>query len=613
MSHRWIMSPKAVLSSFLVLGLMLIAGCGGTAAEPRIIEKEVIVEKEVIREVEVIKEVPVEKIVVKEVLKEIPVETVVEKIVVATPTPIAITDKPAVKAKVERVIYAFGELQETNRHWTVARPSYYQFDPWAETLVGLDAKTNERIPRLADRWESSTDGRTWTFNLHKGVPFHFGWGEFTSADVLNAFDRVTLDESQCSTCTLFREAEQITADGPYQITIQLSSPSVDVPALVSRGFGGGEILMYSDAQIKKEGFEGIDKKPAGTGSYQYGGRSIGESIWFERTPGDHWRGEKPDFKEVEIKWIREDVTRLAMLLTGEADIASLSRDLQLEALRRGMSIAEAGVPTNYLSLYLGGMYFTKDSPSFDPAVPWANPDTGKLVRQAMNKAINRQEMLDFVLRGQGDLLLNTSFHPILRGWNPQWEKDWEELYGFDPDKAIELLKEAGYGPDNPFEFTIWNYISSDEPETPVMIEALINYWEPVGIKVSLKDTEWGTVRKYYRGKTSQIKEGGWGNVITMRSLTTMFRLWTSKNTHFTQTDLMFENQATYKNLETLDEKIITGLIREIGDQRFYNFHDIPMFWFRLSVAFNPDVVESWTFPGTSGSKTSHWDLIKAAR
>ena len=50
MSHRWFMFPKAVLTSFLVLGLMLIAGCGGTAAEPRIIEKEVIVEKEVIRE-----------------------------------------------------------------------------------------------------------------------------------------------------------------------------------------------------------------------------------------------------------------------------------------------------------------------------------------------------------------------------------------------------------------------------------------------------------------------------------------------------------------------------------------------------------------------------------
>ena len=55
------------------------------------------------------------------------------------------------------------------------------------------------------------------------------------------------------------------------------------------------------------------------------------------------------------------------------------------------------------------------------------------------------------------------------------------------------------------------------------------------------------------------------------------------------------------------------MIREIGDDRFYNFADVPFFWFRLTVMYNPDVVESWTFPGTASSKTSHWDLLKAAQ
>ena len=231
----------------------------------------------------------------------------------------------------------------------------------------------------------------------------------------------------------------------------------------------------------------------------------------------------------------------------------------------------------------------------------------------MNMAINRQEMLDFVLRGQGDLLLNTGFHPMLRGWNTQWEKDWEELYGYNPDKAVELLTEAGYGPDNPFEFTIWNYISSDEPETPVMVEALINYWEPVGIKVTLKDIAWGSVRKYYRNKTSEIKEGGHGNVMTMRSTATQLRRWAGERPIFYQTDLMMNNYQKYLNRDNIDDKLVNGLIREIGDQKFYEFGDIPMFWFRLSVVFNPAVVESWTFPGTGASKTSHWDLLKAAR
>ena len=117
----------------------------------------------------------------------------------------------------------------------------------------------------------------------------------------------------------------------YTITFNMKSSTTLWPAMASRGFGGGELLILSDAQIKAEGVEGIDRKPAGTGPYEYGGRVDGESIWFERIEGDHWRGERPDFKEIEIRWVREEATRLAMLLVGEAHIASLSRELQFEA------------------------------------------------------------------------------------------------------------------------------------------------------------------------------------------------------------------------------------------------------------------------------------------
>ena len=51
----------------------------------------------------------------------------------------------------------------------------------------------------------------------------------------------------------------------------------------------------------------------------------------------------------------------------------------------------------------------------------------------------------------------------------------------------------------------------------------------------------------------------------------------------------------------------------MGDDLYYNFADIPFFWFRLTVMYNPEVVESWTFPGTAGSKTSHWHLLRAAQ
>jgi ABC-type transport system substrate-binding protein len=615
MSHRWFKSPKGILSSFLVLGAMLFVACGGTAAEPTVIEKEVIVEKEVIKEVQVIKEVPVIKEVVREILKEVPVETVVERLVVATPTPIPANKAPVVEAKVNRVIYAFGEVQETNRHWTVGRPSYYQFDPWAETLIGLDPTDNSRTPRLAKNWEWSPDGREWIFQLEEDVPFHFGYGEFTSKDVIAAFDRHIGPDSQAGSVSFFKDANSVEALGDHEVKFTMNGIAIDMPAMVSRGFGGGEFLILSANQFEKDGLEGYDEQPAGTGTYQYGGRNIGESIWFERINYDHWRGERPDFSELEIRWVREDITRLAMLLTGEAHIASMSRELQLEAARAGMKAAQSGVPTNYLVMFFGGMYFSEGDPDYDPTVPWANPDTGKQIRQAMNKAINRQEMLDFVLRGEGEIMRNMAFLPILGGYNSKWDTDWEELYGFDPEKAKALMAEAGYSPENPMEFTIFNYISSDEPETPVMVEALINYWEPIGVKVNLVDSEWGTVRKNYRGKTAAIKKGGWGNVITMRALTTRLRAWSSTvgTSRNYESDVIDKAYTDFLALETADQDKIDALVQTVGDDRYYNFPDIPFFWFRLTVMYNPDVVASWTFPGTSGSKTSHWNLIKAAQ
>ncbi len=622
---RWLSSPKPILLGALALTLALVVACGSAApAAPEIVEVEVerVVEKEVIREVpqevvvekEVVREVPVEVVRTQEVLREVPRETVVEKTVIATPTPIPV-QMEQVEAKVTRVIYALGEVQETNRHWTVGRPSYYQFDPYSETLIGLDATTNERIPRLAKSWEFTPDGRTWTFQLEENVPFHFDYGNFTSADAIAALDRILGDDSQVSARSFFDDATY-EAQGDNAFQIVFPSISLDTPSILSRGFGGGEIMMLSKRQFDEVGIDGFDEQPAGTGSYQYGGREQGQSIWFEKAPQPHWRGENPDFQEVELRWVREDLTRLAALLTGEIHIAALSRELQLEAGRRGMMPAAAGVPTNYLTMFLGGQYYAAYQEDYDPSVPWAAADTGKLVRQAMNKAIDRAEMLDHVLKGQGELMLLTQYHPVLGTWNDQWEADWEELYGYDPDAARDLMAQAGFTPDNPMPFTSYNYFSADEPETAVMLEALINYWEPIGIDVTLLDSEWGTVRKNYRERTDFIKKGGWGNVITMRSLTNRLRSWSSAQGvggagYYSQ--VIEDNYAAYRDLATLDYDRINQLLLEVGDDKYYNFADIPFFWFSLTVMYNPEVVESWTFPGTAGSKTSHWNLLRAAQ
>ena len=625
--------PRALLAGVLISVLAFVVACGSSAPEVREVVREVEVpvevEKEVVREVEV--PVEVEKKVVREVevlkevevVKEVPKETVVERTVIATPTPIPVSAGP-VETKVDRVIYALGEVQETNRHWTVGRPSYYQFDPYSETLIGIDSVTNARIPRLAKSWESSPDGREWTLYLEEGVPFHFDWGEFTSADVIASFDRILGDDSQVSAASFF-DGTTYEAVDDYTVKLVFPSIALDTPAILSRGFGGGEIMMLSKSQFDEVGVDGFDEKPAGTGSYMYGGRTDGQNIWFEKAPQPHWRGENPDFQEVELRWVREDLTRLAALLTEEIHIAALSRELQLEAARNGMENAEAGAPTHYLTMFLGGQYYLDGDTSYDPTIPWASPEHGKIIRQAMNKAIDRDAMLEHVLKGQGSLMLLTQFHPVLGVWNEQWEADWEEQYGYDPEAAKALMAQAGYSTENPMPFTSYNYFSSDEPETAVMLEALINFWQPIGIDVTLLDSEWGTVRGEYRSKGDFIKKGGWGNVITMRSLTNRLRSWSTVGNANPEapggynggpgyfSPVIEKNYAEFQGLQEVDNDRINELLLEVGNDKFYNFADIPFFWFTLQVTFNPNVVESWTFPGTAGSKTSHWDLLKAAQ
>ena len=129
---------------------------------------------------------------------------------------------------------------------------------------------------------------------------------------------------------------------------------------------------------------------------------------------------------------------------------------------------------------------------------------------------------------------------------------------------------------------------------------MINYWKPIGIDVKILDIDWGTVRKYSRGKTTQIKKGGYGNVITVRSAASRLQAWAVGRTPNYQTDRILENYNQFLELDSFDEKKIGDLIRDFGDDKYYNFADIPFFFFRLTVMFNPDVVESWSFPPHPG-------------
>ncbi|MGI0029330.1 MAG: ABC transporter substrate-binding protein, partial [Nitrososphaera sp.] len=149
-------------------------------------------------------------------------------------------------ASVKRLIFASAGFHESNRFWTIARPDHLQFEPFWETLVGMDPKTGDYIPALATKWEISPDFKEWTFHLRKGVQFHFGYGEFTSADVVHSYSLTTRKDTTMTLGPFWRTVEEVKVVDNYTVLFRFK-----VPALTTNLFAfarSGDLRMTSKAQ-----------------------------------------------------------------------------------------------------------------------------------------------------------------------------------------------------------------------------------------------------------------------------------------------------------------------------------------------------------------------------
>ncbi|MDP9144467.1 MAG: ABC transporter substrate-binding protein, partial [Actinomycetota bacterium] len=390
---------------------------------------------------------------------------------------IAPTPGSAQDGKVQKLVFASAGFDESNRFWVVSRPDHLQYDPFLETLLDVDPKTGEYTPRLAEKWQPSPDFKEWTFVLRKGVTFHYGFGPFTARDVVHSHSFMMRQEATATLAGFWRTVEEVKIINDHQVVFRMKRPTTVMPYAASRA---GDLRMVSKAQWDKEGQEGFDKRPAGTGSYRYVGRQPGLSVTYERID-NHWNGEKPPFKELEFRVTREEATRLALLLSGEAHIADLPRELQKDAVKKGMKIFSSSFPVDWMSVYLGGQYYLPGDAAFKPDVAW----TKKKVRQAMNMAINRKELLNTVFAGKGSLTYVTGWTDKSEGWNPEWQHRFDQMYGYNPAKAKALLKEAGYGPGQ-LKFKILAFTEPGESEGPQVAEALGIYYKDVGIDTEIE-------------------------------------------------------------------------------------------------------------------------------
>ena len=504
---------------------------------------------------------------------------------------------------VDRLIIALPPIvPESNRIWTGSSIMLTALDGVVETLIGNDKQTGLATPGLAESWDVSDDFRSWTFHLRQGVQFHDDWGEFTAQDVVLTHTLLTREDSIASHREDWVEAEIEVVDD-YTVIFHFENPKI--PAVAESFFSkrDGDFVILSNAQWEAEGADGLDREPAGTGPYEYGGRRPGEAVFHVRRADEHWSGIVPEYKEFELRWVPEATTRFALLLTGEVHAADIPRDLHEAATEVGFEILASQTSNMQTFIFLGGQHYIPGAPTFDPDIPW----TDVRVRQALNMAINRDELISVLYRGNATPVYRTGWNPGNEGWNPEWENQFDEMYGYDPERARELIAEAGYEPGE-IQPVIHSFPLSGNPEFPVLVEALQLYFSEIGVDLQIQDTEFGV--PFGLGRKKNLGFAMYPNRnAPIRPTQSALRYYFSEGVHQAYNS-PYVDERVPQVTGSIDVEERDRLLIEIGDHLFENYADIPLFELRYELVIAPNFIGEWTIPGM-GAVPTHFETITA--
>ena len=327
-----------------------------------------------------------------------------------------------------------------------------------------------------------------------------------------------------------------------------------------------DLVMESKARWDAGGKELYGQKVVGTGPFEFVERKVGSHVLYKRLE-QHWR-HTPAYKELEFRWVPEGVTRLATLLSGEVHISDVPRALQGDATAKGMKIITSRLPAIMAGWAFGGLYFaTPDKLKTD--VPWTKKD----VRQAMNMAINRQEIVNKLFGGKGEPLKVFGFEKRVEPklWNP----DGISNSTISMDTTLPKRKswwKAGYGTG--FEFIMYLFTLPGLPEIIDIGQALALDFEAVGLRPKLVEVDFPRVRELYR--TKQIHGAMWGVRRSPNALDTVRIFNFSKNGVVYSYEHPFIDQVMEELGRVVDPDERARLLRSIGDHKFNESAEMPL-------------------------------------
>ncbi len=358
-----------------------------------------------------------------------------------------------------RVVIAIGvEPESLDPIGMSSAPAATVSEHISQPLIYLDVDGTLQ-PSLAVDWEASEDGKVWTLYLREGVTFHDGT-PFDAEAVKMNLDRFLDPESGAPFRFLIERVTEVEVAGEYMVKLHTDEPFAPMLAHLSHSF----IAMVSPEQLR--GLEPGDPitHPIGTGPFTLERWDRGEQVILKANE-DYW-GDRPYLDEVVFKFVPEDSARVIMLETGEADAIMRVPPLDVQRLEAHAAI-DVVHATSVRVIYIGFNNLQE-------------PFTDVRVRQALNYAIDKQEIVDVILGGAGE----PSTAPIVPAVFGHYEAG---PYEYNPEKAQELLEDAGY-PDG-FSATLYH------PTGRYMMDATIaetvqSFLMDIGIDAELITMEW---------------------------------------------------------------------------------------------------------------------------
>ncbi len=526
--------------------------------------------------------------------------------------------------------------QDTYLPWLATSSGHLPFRPMWENLTTIspDTGVSTILPQLAREWDVSPDASEYTFYLQEGVEMHHGWGEFTVRDVILTIDQQMSDPLAGCKSPLKRfmgtdSMSQMIDSGAmeviddYTFKMKLAQPQVDVADWWFNILVVPCAAVRSAAQYEAEGDAMFESGPAGTGAYQFTQRELKEFTEYEAVPYDHWRV-NPEFKRLRITTAPEDLTRLAMLLTGEANMVDVPKVLHQQAIDEGMEVFESPLPSVGLTILPLGQYYVSEVNWNPETEPWNAPgETGNKVREALNRAINREQIINELFKGRGEPMYNTIFHDSLEGWNPRWKDEFDEKYGYDPERAKQLLDEAGFPGDNGqnrFFMEVYQSSLPGLPETIEVSQTVAQSFQDIGIDAKLVEVEFARALDAFRDRHDAhfilpVRQ-------TIRQINANARIYyytgeTNPDTGLPNGGVLYmEDQLyddTYEQLliET-DQAERNRIIQAMGDDIYDTYRTIPIVNIRSTLVVNPEEVAEYKFGSLTGV-FGHLEYAKAAR